>query len=404
MATSLRSKLRYKVQFPLNYVMDSLLVRIRTDSSAITHILVASDDLAFTSEQQFAPLFLNRRRIADELGVVFDRQLIDHVLASSELIGDRYSVVFAKLSYTTPRDVALEKIARLRRRLAPRVKLVYFDGDDDLCVQWGGLLKFVDLYVKKHVFADTSWYQKEFVGKNNLTDYVAGVTGRSFAENPIPRSGTVGADQAGKIFAGYNIGLDEKITSLFHATRPALPSEKTVDVMCRAACAPDSWLHALRGTVSAALEPLQQQGFQVVLPDKRVDQKAYYEEMRSSRICVSPFGYGELCWRDFETVLMGSLLVKPDMSHVRTEPNIFIAGETYVPVRWDYSNLSEVCARYLADDAERNRITSQAYQVLSDYYHNSGYLKCFSKLLAQAGVQPFTGRMAANYAEASNYS
>jgi hypothetical protein len=99
---------------------------------------------------------------------------------------------------------------------------------------------------------------------------------------------------------------------------------------------------------------------------------------------------------------MGSLLVKPDMSHVRTEPNIFIPGETYVPVRWDFSDLAEVCARYLADDEERNRITVQAYRVLSEYYSSAGFLKCFSRLLAEAGVQPFTEKMAATFAEVSN--
>lgn len=396
MTISLKGKLRYKVQLPLHYALDSMLVRMRADSSAITRILIASDGLAFTSEQQFAPLLANRRRIADELAVVFDQQLLDDILASSRPITAKYSAVFAKLSHLTPADEALEKIARLRDQLAHGVKLIYLDGDDDLCVQWGGLLEFVDLYVKKHVFADRSWYRKEFVGKNNLTDYVARISGRSFAENPIPRSGTVPDEQIAKIFAGYNIGMDEKITNLFRDTRPALPSDKTVDVMCRAACASDNWLYPLRGNVGAALEPMAQQGFTVVLPDRRVDQKAYYEEMRSSRICVSPFGYGELCWRDFESVLMGSLLVKPDMSHVHTEPNIFVPGETYVPVRWDFSDLAEVCARYLADDEARNRITAQAYRVLSEYYSNSGFLKCFSKLLARAGVQPFTEKMAAS--------
>lgn len=398
MPTSLKHTLRYKVQLPLQYAADSLRVRIGAGSSALTRILIASDGLAFTSEQQFAPLLANRRRIANELAVVFDQRMIDDVLAAGP-ISSKYSAVFAKLSFLTPEKEALDKIARLRRLLPPSVKLVYFDGDDDLCVQWGGLLEHVNLYVKKHVFADPTCYRKQFTGKNNLTDYVAQITGRSFADNPIPHSGTVPDSQVGKIFAAYNIGLDEKITNLFRDTRPALPSEKTVDVMCRAACAPDNWLYGLRGTVGPALEPLTRQGFNVVLPDRRVDQKEYYEEMRSSRICISPFGYGELCWRDFETVLMGSLLIKPDMGHARTEPNIFVPGETYVPVKWDYSNLAEVCARYLADDEARNRITSQAYRVLSDYYANSGFLTTFSKLLAQAGVQPFTGKMTANFAE-----
>ena len=28
----------------------------------------------------------------------------------------------------------------------------------------------------------------------------------------------------------------------------------------------------------------------------------------------------------------------------RTYPNIFVAGETYAPVKWDYADLAEVCA------------------------------------------------------------
>jgi hypothetical protein len=128
----------------------------------------------------------------------------------------------------------------------------------------------------------------------------------------------------------------------------------------------------------------------------------YYEELRSSRICVSPFGYGEICWRDFEAVLMGSLLVKPDMSHLRTEPDIFIPGETYVPVRWDFSDLEETCARYLEDREARERITARAYQVLSEYYLSCGFLKCFRKLLAQAGVDHLTEKGSTTLAEANS--
>lgn len=415
MATSLKCKFQYKVQFPLLHAvdsmlvavdpmldaMDSMLVRTRADSSAITRILIASDGLAYPSEQQFAPLLANRRRIARDLNVVFDKRLIGDVLASSGLDTEGFSAVFAKLSWQTPAAEALDKIARLRRQFPPEVKLVYFDGVDDLCVQWNGLLDLVDLYVKKHVFADAACYRKQFVGKSNLTDYVARTSGRSFAENEIPHSGPVPDAHMGKIFAGYNIGLDEKITKLFRRTRPALPSEKSADVICRATCAPDDWLFSLRGNIGAALEPLARKGFKILAPDRRVDQKGYYEEMRSSRICVSPFGYGELCWRDFETILMGSLLVKPDMSHLRTEPNIFVPGETYVPVRWDYSDLADVCERYLADHEARNRIVAQAYRLLSEYYASFRFLKCFSRLLAQADIQPFTGKMAADFAEAS---
>jgi hypothetical protein len=402
MAISRKAQLRYRIQYPLRYALDLMRVRSRLNAPQICRILIASDDLAFTSEQQFAPLLANRRLIGDQLGVVFDQRLMDDVLASSKLHLANYDAAFLKLSFRTPAADALEKVARLQRRLPPTVKLVYFDGDDDACVQWTGLLDMVDLYVKKTVFSNPGWYQRRFTGKSNLTDYVARVHGRSFAEDIIPSSHAVPDASMSKIFLGYNIALDDKITALFRSTRPALEREKHVDVMCRAACAPDSWIFPLRGTINEALAPLAKEGYQILMPDQRVGQQIYYDEMRRSRICISPFGYGEVCWRDFETVLMGGLLVKPDMSHVRTEPDIFIPGETYVPVRWDFSDLAETCRFYLANDEARKRITMRAYQVLSEYYVSFGFLDCFRKLLARAALVPPAGQEATELAEAKN--
>jgi len=389
MSSSLKTKLRYKIQYPLRAALDTGRAIVQGKGSKLCRILIASDNLAITSEQQFAPLLTNRAKILGELGIVFEQQLIDDVIASSKVDVKSYAAVFAKLSFLTPTANAMEKIARLRQRFPAPVKLIYFDGDDDSCIQWSGLLDYADLIVKKHIFADLSWYQKQFLGKNNLTDYVSRMHGRSFADNIIPHSGVVPAAQTDKIYLGYNIGLDEKITNLFQTTKPSSPEEKTVDVMCRAACPPDNWIYPLRGPINDALAPLTAKGYKVLVPNARVDQQGYYQEMRSARICISPFGYGELCWRDFETVLMGSLLVKPDMSHVRSEPNIFIPGETYVPCKWDFSDLTEVCERYLSDDAARIAITQRAYEVLSDYYTNDRFLDTLRRALTQAAVPQF---------------
>ena len=406
MFTSFKDKIRYRVKYPLRYASDGLRSFASGARSKTCRILIVSDNLAVTSEEQFSPLLANRSALRKELGILFNQRLIDDVLASGKVDATGYRAVFTKLSFMIPASLALEKISLLRQQFPPPVKIIYFDGDDDSCIQWGSdLLDKVDLYVKKHMFSDTNWYQKQFTGKNNLTDYVSRVHGTSFADNMIPHSSPVLKSQLSKIVLGYNIGMDSKITNLFRDTRPASPSEKTVDVMCRAACKPDLWISPLRRPINDALAPLASQGYKILAPNQRVDQRGYYQEMRSSRICVSPFGYGELCWRDFEAVLMGCLLVKPDMSHIRTEPNIFVPGETYVPVRWDFSDLAEVCARYLSDDQARNTIVARAYQVLAEYYANFGFFKNFRTILTQAGVQPFeqlAGERSATFPRARN--
>ena len=45
--------------------------------------------------------------------------------------------------------------------------------------------------------------------------------------------------------------------------------------------------------------------------------------MSRSKIGISPYGQCEVCYRDLEIVQQGSLLIKPDMSKVITEPDFY---------------------------------------------------------------------------------
>ena len=53
---------------------------------------------------------------------------------------------------------------------------------------------------------------------------------------------------------------------------------------------------------------------------------------------ISPFGWGEICFRDFESIILGKLLIKPNCDHIITWPNIY-QDNMYVPIDWDASNL-----------------------------------------------------------------
>ena len=44
--------------------------------------------------------------------------------------------------------------------------------------------------------------------------------------------------------------------------------------------------------------------------------KEYIEECSEVYGLLSPFGWGEICYRDFEAIMCGNILVKPDMSHL----------------------------------------------------------------------------------------
>ena len=106
-----------------------------------------------------------------------------------------------------------------------------------------------------------------------------------------------------------------------------------------------------------------------------VNQVQYLHELQNSKICFSPFGYGEVCWRDFEAVAHGAVLLKPDMSHIRTDPDIFIAGETYMPVAWNLSDFEDKVHELLNDAALRRRLTNNAFEVVHDYVAQNRFVE-----------------------------
>ncbi len=98
-------------------------------------------------------------------------------------------------------------------------------------------------------------------------------------------------------------------------------------------------------------------------------------EMGRSKICASPFGYGELCWRDVEAFLAGAVLLKPDMSHLDTLPDLYRPWETYAPIAWDFSDLAEVVDRLLSDEALRSRIALAAFEETKRYLSEKRFVQ-----------------------------
>lgn len=78
----------------------------------------------------------------------------------------------------------------------------------------------------------------------------------------------------------------------------------------------------------------------------------YQDTLRHSKISVSPWGYGEYSYRDYESILSGCVMVKPDTGHVRTfPPDLYQAGKYYVACRPDFEDLHSV-VREILDDFE----------------------------------------------------
>lgn len=350
--------------------------------------LIVSDARSATNEEQLAPFYRYRDALEQRLGLVFQHVLLDDVAALLDWELGRwlapFDVIFLKLHFRSFYNA--ERIAKALRELAPHARRVYLDGDDDTGLQWPGTVRHLDLYVKKHMLVDRRLYTKPLIGKSSLTDWVARTYDVSFDDTDVGWTTPIRGDLLERVVVGYNLALDAKIHALRQVSSRPDGAPRPHDVHCRATVPEGNWLGYLRRDIAPRLAAMGSH-IRALTPTEKVDQSTYYAELKSAKCCVSPFGYGEICWRDFEAILCGSLMLKPDMSHIETDPNVYRAGETYVPLKWDFSDLEEKVSYYVAHEDERLAITRRAYDVLSEALTEDWFVSWAGGLLDRLGLQ-----------------
>lgn len=269
-------------------------------------------------------------------------------------------------------DEALrDRILARIRETSPGARVVYLDWFAPTDLRFAELLgPHVDLYVKKHVLRDRSQYGQETFGDTNLMDYY----GRANGLDHTPVRFTIPDGFLDKLVVGPSFATaDFILPTLDTATLPQ--GDRPIDLHARIAVGGTPWYQAMRAQCHEAAEALSQgaSGLNVVTGTGiRHDQ--FLAELRSSRICFSAFGYGEVCWRDYEAIQNGAVLLKQDMGHVETVPDVFVADETYVPVRWDLSDFEDKVHGLLADPDRCARIAQNAHDVLTGWARSEAFV------------------------------
>ena len=267
------------------------------------------------------------------------------------------------------------------RQRHPKAKFVYFDWFAPLDLRLAKAVnRHIDLYVKRQVFRDIKHYERATLGDTNLMDHYCRKYQLEASENLFE----VPATFYPKLHLGA--GLFTGAYLLRGLAKRRLPQNtKTISVHARLGQKGSPWYTAMRDEAAQACRKIEVSG---VVQGNGVSRKQYLQELSQSKICFSPFGYGEVCWRDFEATLFGSLLIKPDMGHLKTDPDIYVDNETYISVAWDYADLSEKVAFYSRNALERDRIVDNARQVLRDYVQRKLFLKQMAPIFNLAHGRP----------------
>ncbi len=251
--------------------------------------------------------------------------------------------------------------------------LVWLDTADSTGSTHFEFMPYIDLYLKKQVLMNTDDYCREIWKGRIFSEYYHNNHG---LEDPDSDVSAVPLDPKykHKLRVSWNIGLsdffkvsDDKIVKAlrlylrskefglnhyFTGGKDGL-TNREYDVHYRGSVSDNRCVGYHRELCINAIKRLDGKiripNYSTVVPKNQ-----YWKEIKHSKIVLSPFGWGEICFRDFEAFAAGSTLVKPDMSHLTTYPDWYIPYETYVPVNWDFEDLEELiedlllCGKFIA--------------------------------------------------------
>ncbi|MDE0779905.1 MAG: glycosyltransferase [Alphaproteobacteria bacterium] len=256
--------------------------------------------------------------------------------------------------------------------LAEQAPIVWFDISDSTGWLQVQVLPLVQLYCKSQLLADRTEYARAHYGNRIWADFYHRTQG---VNDNDPAKARIIEDTAllDKLRVSWNSGLADY--SLHGPTRMALRARIPLDSLLRfprTFSAPDSD-RSIEFTCRMGTEYTrnsvahQRRRIADLLADRmtidKLGRRAFMNEMRNSRLVVSPFGFGEITLKDFEATLCGAALLKPDMSHLETWPNLFRTGETIVTHKWDLSDILDRIAEALDHADELVEIAQRAQDV-----------------------------------------
>lgn len=262
--------------------------------------------------------------------------------------------------------------------------MAYFDVTDSTSCQQSGFVSWFDLWFKKQIFSNLNEYLTPHKGGRIFADYYISELG---APN-IDRWNAPGLREKDltKIKVAWNLGvcsyplsrnksriirvasqllgikyanLTSELYTILLQLRIGQPASFKLDRI-QSRFAADAYLPPIGWQRKIFLDAVH--GNHNFLTGS-INHISYYRELSNVKAVLSPFGWGEICYRDFEAIRSHAVLIKPNMDHIDTWPSVYQKNETYLDVRWDGSDLAIVAEQALSNSELCSSLTSSAYTI-----------------------------------------
>ena len=263
-------------------------------------------------------------------------------------------------------------------------KLIYCDNEASLFIN-RNIYKHIDFYLKSKLPSDKNYYLQKYYGLRVYTDFYN--KNFNITDKNENYSYILDETQLSKNILGWNNGICDysyysnykrKIFSYtnfkFMLNFKVKKIKKIKKISARISQTYDrETINFQRNYLIKTLKNL--------IETKRIRKKDYFNEISQSYSSLSPFGWGEICYRDFEIFLNKSMLIKPSMDHIQTWPDYYKDKETYIKFKWDFSDFEKIIS--LIENEEycyhigrnghnyyMNFFNEDGKKIFSDYFEN----------------------------------
>lgn len=284
-------------------------------------------------------------------------------------------------------EIFVNFLKRLREKVE---SLVLIDTKDSTNIQYE-LLPYVDKYLKKQLLKDPKLHQKKYFKDRLYTDYYA----REYLmKKPLSvdysKDYNLYKKNKDKISLSWNTAYSlnrffQKSSRFFHIF------SKNYNLVYHK---PNKYrslkLSANFGTnFSSKLMAFQRKQLLKILEKEykfnhnfsfgSVPSKRYKYNLINSKAVISPFGWGEICYRDFETFILGAALIKPNLDHIRTWPSLFKKYETYLPLSWKIEDWNEQIKEFSSNEKQLLRIANNGQNSYKKLWLREGIISFIEK-------------------------
>ncbi len=310
------------------------------------------------------------------------------------LEGD-YLFLNSRLIPTKGQLVNLDYLKEIKKN---NENLYWFDMRDSAGTTQFEVLPYVKKYIKKQLYTDRSLYFKNLYGGRYYTDFYhkkfnvedKQVYNQTKLENKFKE----------KIILGWNIG----VAQIFDYSRYSLidywkeylnfrflnkknfelalnfnkNNSNKVDLICL--MNKDFKRETISFQRKKIYQFIENSNYENSIYNKRLNKKEYLKNLKNSKISLGSYGWGEICYREFEAVRCGASFVTADMSNIDTWPNIYLKNETYLPYSLDFSDLFDVISELLKNHELRTKFIKNSQEILRNTHTSIGKEYFINKL------------------------